>query len=99
MTNIRGLFEKLVNSPYYSELELYGGAMTVSFSKYRPWQAIHFIQRSTHFSKTCCKQLITSKFLASQLPFHGWKSSEIAWGEICIEFCVRLEKSGSVEPH
>jgi hypothetical protein len=23
--------------------------------------------------------LITSKFLASELPFHGWKSPEIAW--------------------
>jgi hypothetical protein len=26
--------------------------------------------------------LITSKFLASEVPFHGWKSPEIAWGEI-----------------
>jgi hypothetical protein len=26
--------------------------------------------------------LITSKFLASELPFHAWKSPEIAWGEI-----------------
>jgi hypothetical protein len=26
--------------------------------------------------------LITSKFLALELPFHGWKSPEIAWGEI-----------------
>jgi hypothetical protein len=25
---------------------------------------------------------ITSKFLASELPFHDWKSPEIAWGEI-----------------
>jgi hypothetical protein len=45
-----------------------------------PWQAMHFLQRSTHFSKTCCRSLITSKFLASELPFHGWKSPEIAWG-------------------
>jgi hypothetical protein len=28
--------------------------------------------------------LITSKFLASELPFHEWKSSEIAWDEIWI---------------
>jgi hypothetical protein len=33
------------------------------------------------------------------LPFHGWKITEIAWGEIWIEFCLRLGKSGSVEPH
>jgi hypothetical protein len=26
--------------------------------------------------------LITSKFLASELPFNGWKSPEIAWDEI-----------------
>jgi hypothetical protein len=61
--------------------------------------SMHFLQRSTHFSKMCCRPLITSKFLASELPFHGWKSPEIAWGEIWIEFCVRLGKSGSVEPH
>jgi hypothetical protein len=23
-----------------------------------------------------------TKFIASELPFHGWKSPEIAWGEI-----------------
>jgi hypothetical protein len=53
--------------------------VTVSFSKYIPWQAM-YQQRSTHFSKTCCRPLITLKFLASELPFHGWKSPDIAWG-------------------
>jgi hypothetical protein len=71
---IRGQFAKFVDSPYYSESELRGGAVTVSFSKYLPWQAMHFLQRSTHFSKTCCRPLITSKFLVSELPFHGRKS-------------------------
>jgi hypothetical protein len=33
---IRGLFVKFVDSPYYSESELCGGAVTVSFSKYLP---------------------------------------------------------------
>jgi hypothetical protein len=66
----------------FSVSELCGGAVTVSFSKYLPWQAMHFLQRSTRFSKTCCKPLITSKFLALELPFHGLKSPEIAWGEI-----------------
>jgi hypothetical protein len=94
-TVIRGPFAKFVNSHYYSELELCGGAVTVSFSKYLPWQAMHFIQRHTHLSTTCCRPLITSKFLASEFPFHGWKSPEISWGEIWIEFCVRLGKSGS----
>jgi hypothetical protein len=47
----RGPFEKFVNSTYYSESELYGGAVTVSFSKYLPWQAMHFLKRSTHSRK------------------------------------------------
>jgi hypothetical protein len=94
---IGGTFAKFVDSPYYSESKLCRGAVTVSFSKYLPWQAIHILQRSTHFSKTCCRPLITSKFLASELPFHGWKRPEIAWGKIWI--CVRLGKSGWVEPH
>jgi hypothetical protein len=80
--NIRGLFAKFVDSHYYYESELCGGAVTVSSSKYLPWQAMHFLQRFTHLSKTCCKPLITSKYLASELHFHGWKSPEIAWGEL-----------------
>jgi hypothetical protein len=56
---IRGPFEKFLDPPYYSESELCGGAVTVSFSKYLPWQVMHFFQRSAHFSKTCCRPLIT----------------------------------------
>jgi hypothetical protein len=37
-----------------------GGAVTVSFSKYLPRQAMHFLQRSTHFSKTCCTPFAAS---------------------------------------
>jgi hypothetical protein len=48
---MRGPFEKFVNSSYYSKSELCGGVVAVSFSKYFPWQAMHFLQRSTHFSK------------------------------------------------
>jgi hypothetical protein len=93
---IRGPFEKFVDSTYYSDSELCGGAVTVSFSKYLPWQAIRFLQRSTHFSKTCCRPLITSKFLAWELPFHGWKSLEISWGEIWTVW--RMFKWGSTDP-
>jgi hypothetical protein len=32
------------------------------------------------------------EIFASELPFRGWKSQEISWGEIRIEFCVRLGK-------
>jgi hypothetical protein len=39
---VRGPFEKFVDSLYYSESELRGGAVTVSLSKHLPWQAMHF---------------------------------------------------------
>jgi hypothetical protein len=58
--HIRGPFEEFVDSPYYSESELCGGAVTVSFLKYLPWQAMHFLQLSTHFSKTCCRPFAAS---------------------------------------
>jgi hypothetical protein len=40
---LRGPFAKFVDSPYYSETELCGSAVTVTFSKYLPWQAMHFL--------------------------------------------------------
>jgi hypothetical protein len=82
MYKVRGSFENFVDPPYYSESKLCEGAVTVSFSKYLPWQAMHFLQRSTHFSKVCCRPLITSKFLALVLHVHCWKKPEIARGEI-----------------
>jgi hypothetical protein len=57
---IWGSFEKFVDSHYFSELELCGGAVTVSFSKYLPWQAMHFLQYSTYFLKSCCRPSATS---------------------------------------
>jgi hypothetical protein len=38
--------------PETYESELCGGAVTVSFWKYLPWQAMQFLKRSNHFSKT-----------------------------------------------
>jgi hypothetical protein len=95
---IRGPLAKFVDSPYYSESELCRGAVTVCFSKYLPWQPMHFLQRSTHFSKTCCRPLITSKFLSLGLPFHGWKSPESheARSELNSVFC--LEKMDRWNP-
>jgi hypothetical protein len=58
--NIRGQFENFVDSHHYSESEFCGGAVTVSFSKYLPWQAMHFLQRSTHFSKKCSRPFAAS---------------------------------------
>jgi hypothetical protein len=58
--DVRGPFGRFVDSPYYSDLELFGGAVTVSFLKYLPWQVMHFLQRSTLFSKMCCKPFAAS---------------------------------------
>jgi hypothetical protein len=38
---LRGPFEKFVDSPYYSESEVCGGGVMISFSKYLPWQVMH----------------------------------------------------------
>jgi hypothetical protein len=85
-THTRGPFAKLVDSPYYSESDLCGGAVTVSFSKYLPWHAMHFLQRSTPCSKTCCRPFAASfRRIVEQAmltSWYGWKSPEIAWGEI-----------------
>jgi hypothetical protein len=96
---IRGPFAKSVDPPYYSESELCGSAVRVSFSKYLPWQEImHFVQRSTHFSKTFSRPLITSKFLAPKLPFHGWKGPKIAWGRDLNYIVFVLEKVDRWDP-
>jgi hypothetical protein len=51
-------------------LELCGGAVTVSFSKYLPWQAMYFFQRSTYYSKTCCRPFAASfKRIVEQAVF------------------------------
>jgi hypothetical protein len=78
-----------MDSPYYFKLELHGGAMTVSFLKYLPWQVMLFLQCSIHFSKMCCR-LFAASFrriaeqvvLTLELPFYGWKSPEIAWSKM-----------------
>jgi hypothetical protein len=93
MYKVRGPFEKFVDSSHYSESQVCGGAVTVSFSKYLPW---HFLQRSTHFPKKRCRPSITSKCFASELPFHDWKNPEIAWGEIWTVW--RILWWGSTDP-
>jgi hypothetical protein len=67
---MRGPFAKFVDSPYYTESEHCGGAVTVSFSKYLPWQVMHFLQRSTHFSKRATDRLPPSfRMIVEQAVF------------------------------
>jgi hypothetical protein len=50
LPHVRGPFKMFVDSRYYSDSEFCGGAVTVFFSKYVPWQAMHLLQSSTHTS-------------------------------------------------
>jgi hypothetical protein len=50
LSNLLHVLQAMRTNNYHQEH--WGGSMTVSFSKYLPWQAMHFLQRSTHFSKT-----------------------------------------------
>jgi hypothetical protein len=63
--------------PYYSELELCGGVVTLSFLKYLLGYAVHFLQHSTYFLKMCCKsfaasfrRIVEQAVLTLELPFH-----------------------------
>jgi hypothetical protein len=61
--------------------------VTISFSKYLPWQAMHFTQRSTHFSKTCCRPFAASfrrivaqaVFLLQSSLFMVEKAQKLHW--------------------
>jgi hypothetical protein len=52
----------------------------------------HFLQRSTHFSKTCCRPLITSKFLASELLFMVGKAQKTHGSRPKLNCVFGLEK-------
>jgi hypothetical protein len=57
--NVRGPFANFVDSPYYFESELCGGAVTVSFSKCLPWLTMfhplfeNVLQTVDHFEISC----------------------------------------------
>jgi len=44
---------------HLSTSQLCGRVVMVSVLKYHPWQAMHFLQCATHFSKTCCRSSVT----------------------------------------
>jgi hypothetical protein len=77
--NERVQFAKFADWPYNSESELCGGAVTV-FSKYLPWQAMHFLQRSTHFPKTCCRPFAASYRRSLGAPFSWLEKSKNRMG-------------------
>jgi hypothetical protein len=54
--------------------------VTVSFSKYLPWQAMHFLQRSTHYSKTCCRRFSASFRRSLGAPFSWLEKSRDRMG-------------------
>jgi hypothetical protein len=90
--NVGGPFAKFVDSPHYSQSELCRGAVTVSFSKYHPLQAIYFLQRFTHFSKTLYRSLITSKFLPRSSVFVVGKAQKSHGSRSELNYVFGLEK-------
>jgi hypothetical protein len=58
-------------------LLLCGGAVTVFFKV--PPLASNALLTTLHPLIKNMLQTVASKFLASELPFHGWKSPEIMW--------------------
>jgi hypothetical protein len=66
--------------------------MTVSFSKYRPWQTMNILQLFTHFSKTCCKPLIISKILPSEPLFMVEKAQKSHGARSELNSVFGLEK-------
>jgi hypothetical protein len=71
--------------------------LIVSSMKYFPWQVRHFLQCSTHFSKMCCRP-ITSKFLALELLFHGWKTQKSHGARSELNSAFHLEKVDQWNP-
>jgi hypothetical protein len=99
---VRGPFAKFVNSPYCSESELCGGAMTVSFSKYLPWQAMHFLQRSTHFSKTCCRPFAASFRRSLGDPFSRFEKPRNRMGrdlDCMVDVIMEFHRSTFSKPN
>jgi hypothetical protein len=93
-----GRLEKVVDSPNYSESELCGGAVTVSLLKYLPWQAMHFLQRSTHFSKTCCRPFAASfRRIVEQAVLTSWS----LWkpGLVSLHRFHRLDEKRALGTH
>jgi hypothetical protein len=67
--DMRGPFAKFVDSSYYSDSEFCGGVLTDSFWKYLLWQAMHFLQRSTNFSKNVLQTIHYFEISCLGAPF------------------------------
>jgi hypothetical protein len=78
MAEQRRPFEKFVDSP---KSELCGGAVTAGDAL-----LITLHPLLENVLQTVCRKLQedsgTGVIFASELPFRGWKSPEIAWGEM-----------------
>jgi hypothetical protein len=102
----RGPFEKVRGLTLLLESELRGGAVTVSFLKYLPWQVMHFLQRSTHFSKTCCCRPFATSFRrmveGRTLPAEGSMRNFFGGGEsLCSQTddCCLVSGSHMITEH
>jgi hypothetical protein len=71
-----------VDSLYYSESELTGGAVTVSFFEVHPLASDALLTTLNSLLENVLQTVDHFEISFHELPFHGWKSPQIAWGEI-----------------
>jgi hypothetical protein len=96
---IWGPFEKFVDSPYFSESELYGRAVTVSFSKHLPWQAMHLLQRSTPLLENMLQTVDHFEISCLGAPFSWLEKPRNRMARDLNWILCSARKNGSVEPH
>jgi hypothetical protein len=87
-----------VDSAYYFESELFGGEVSASFSKYLPWQAMHFLQRSTHFLKSDADRWSLRNFLPRSSFFMVGKVQKLHGTRSELNSVFGLEKMDRRNP-
>jgi hypothetical protein len=85
---IRGPFEKFVDSPYYFESELCGGAVTVSFSKYLPCTSYNAPPTSR---KRATDRLLLRNFLPRSFLFMVGKAQKAHGRDLDCKVDVLME--------
>jgi hypothetical protein len=92
-SKLRGPFEKFVDSPYYSGSVLCEGEVTSHFRSISLGKRCASYNIQLKSRKRAADRLPQASGGASELPFHGWKSPEIAWEETYPLFPSRTQNS------
>jgi hypothetical protein len=87
LSQVQGQFAEFVDSPYYSELELCGGAVN-----YLPWQAIHFLQHLSTSQKCTADCWSLQNFLSQSSLFMIEKAQKLHGARYELNSVFSLEK-------